>query len=100
MNQSMMASQKTGEDHELPNSVDAQARNASYNETFDSSQPYKQVHYPKASDNASFYAGKVGDPSFTRSTMSASNQEPVVANVEASMFGSQTKASPHWQMIS
>ena len=37
MNQSMMASQKTGEDHELPNSVDAQARNASYNETFDSS---------------------------------------------------------------
>ena len=69
----MMASQKTGDEHELPNSVDAQAKNVSYDETFDSSQPYKQVQYPKASENVSFYAGKVGDPSFTRSTMSASN---------------------------
>lgn len=73
----------------------------SHYETFDSNQPYKQVMYNESGNKQRYYsqtagagagAADVASASFTKSTMSASAQEPFVANLEASMFYSRIKS--------
>ena len=68
---------------------------ASPDMTFDPFQPYKQVAYDDNKMSLSQSQVKKvsdGDATFTKSTMSISHHEPFVANVEASMFGSQRRS--------
>jgi hypothetical protein len=65
---------------------------------FDSTQPYKQVVYSNNQNQHYHHSQTAGfEPSFTKSTMSASNRDPLVVNLEASMFGSRIRSNHQTQ---